>query len=218
MVRALARRLMRVIVPILKFLEAGQIVCQHGSIALHQAFVVRGLPDGIDRIVEDAVIPSPLIEIGLHLVQLFFRSFQTPALLVACPDGAPDVFQIGPHMHENVRPPPLASKSLFAIAIPVLRSRTERQCRDDYACRKAPLHDRTPSGLLSRRRIVIVRSAPRDRTLAGSRRLYGRYLFDPDSRGVISGTAVYRPTTNFTRLTSDTFAGRYIAALIPARE
>ena len=123
-----------VIVLILKFLETDQIICQHSPITPGETFVVRGLPYGIDHIVEDTVTPSPLIEIRLHLRQLFFRSFQAFALLVARPDSAPDVFQIGSHVHENVRPPLVASKALFAIVIPVLGSSAERQCSDDYAC------------------------------------------------------------------------------------
>ena len=117
---------MPAIVLILKFLETDQIIGQHCSITLRKAFVVRGLPDGIDHIIEDAVIPPALIEISLHLRQLFFRPFQTSALCIACPDGAPDMFQIGPHMHENVRPPRLATKAFLAIVIPVLGSGTER--------------------------------------------------------------------------------------------
>ena len=125
---------MPAIVLILKFLETDQIVGQHCSITLRKPFVVRGLPDGIDHIVEDAVIPSALIEIRLHLRQLFFRSFYTPALFIGGAVSAPDMFQIGLHMHENVRPPLLAAKALIAIVIPVLGYGTERQRREDYAC------------------------------------------------------------------------------------
>jgi hypothetical protein len=81
-------------------------------------------------------IPTPLIEISLHFRQLFFRPLQTRALFIVCPDSAPDMFQIGPHIHENMRPPLPAAKALFAIVMPVLRSGTERQHRDDYACCK----------------------------------------------------------------------------------
>ena len=40
----------------------------------------------------NTVIPSPVVEISLHLRQLFFRSFKTLALFVACPDSAPNMF------------------------------------------------------------------------------------------------------------------------------
>lgn len=139
---------MPAIVFILKFLETGHIIRQHSSIAQHQAFVVCGLPNGIDHIVEDSVIPSALIKIGLHLCQLLFRLIETSALSVACPDRAPDMIQIGPHVHENVRLPILAAKTLVAIVIPVLGNGTQRQRCDDYTCLKGSHHILIPLGTI----------------------------------------------------------------------
>lgn len=55
-----------VIVLILEFLETDQIIGQYAAITRWKALVVRGLPNGIDHIVEHAIIPPALIQIRLH--------------------------------------------------------------------------------------------------------------------------------------------------------
>ena len=59
-----------------------------------------------------------MLQIRLHFRQLFFGFRQTPAFLVARP-AAPDVFQIGSYVREEMVSPLLPAEPLLTVAIPV---------------------------------------------------------------------------------------------------
>src|SRR5579862_2434977 len=108
------------IVLVLEFLQTVQIISQYVAVARCKAFVVGGLANGIDDIVQNAIIPAALIQIRLHCSQLLLGSIQAPALFVPGP-ATPHVLQISSHVHEEVGPPSFPAKAFLPFVIPILR-------------------------------------------------------------------------------------------------
>jgi hypothetical protein len=74
----------------------------------------------------------------LHLGQLFFGFLNTLAFAIGGM-AAPDVFEVGSDLHENVRAP-VAAIALLAVVIPILRGDAKCEGRDDDPVRKKSMH------------------------------------------------------------------------------
>jgi hypothetical protein len=119
------------IVIVLKILQPDQVIRNNLFIASRQAIVVRRFPKRVDDIVEKSVVEAALIQIHLHLVEFFLGFVQAHALPVFSIGSAPYMFQIGPHIIEDVGPPVLPLVALVAVLIPVLGKGSHRHRRND---------------------------------------------------------------------------------------
>src|SRR5579875_52906 len=147
----LRRRSMFAIMLFLKFVQAAQIVGQNFPVARRQALVVRRFLNGVDHIVQDAVVPAAMIQIGLKLAEFPLGPRQALAFPVGRAAG-PDVIQIGSYFGEQVGSPALSAETLVALVIPILRGSAPGQHAKQNAPSKDPAHERSSRTIIPERR------------------------------------------------------------------
>lgn len=131
-----------VVVIVLMVLEASQVVAQDVAVARGQSVIIGRLPNRVDDVVQNAVVPTALIEVRLKFSQLFFRFVEACAFFVARVYRAPDVVQICPNFRKDLRSPTLTTIAFVAFVIPVLGGCSEHERRGNGQSRQG-----SPQGL-----------------------------------------------------------------------
>ncbi len=103
----------------LVLVDSRGIVGENLPVLRPQALVVCGFAQGINHVVDRAVIPNALIQLGLQTGQFLFGALKAISLFLSCGSGAVNVIEVIAHLHEDMGVP-IALEILVAVMTPVL--------------------------------------------------------------------------------------------------
>lgn len=118
------------IVVSLEVVNSCRIVGKNLPVLRPEPIVICRFAQGVDDIIDRAVIPHALIQLCLQRSQLFSRPVQAMPLSIGGRAGAVDVIQIVAHACEHMSMPTLAAEICITIVMPVPLRESDSDKRD----------------------------------------------------------------------------------------